>query len=56
MTKLELLLNKSNECKIKAIECLNKGEKSLSNFFNNASEGFIIKANKLTVKQAREEV
>lgn len=56
MTKLELLLNKSNECKIKAIECLNKGEKSMSDFFNNASEGFIIKANKLTVKQAREGV
>lgn len=56
MTKLELLLSKSNECKVKAIECFNKGEKSLSNFFNNASKGFIIKANKLTVKQAREEV
>ena len=52
MTKYEYLINRSEECfeKSKKIEDIN-----VKKFFLNASKGFKIKANKLTLEKASEE-
>lgn len=53
MTKHEKLINKANECTKKAA---GTNDLNLKLFYRNASEGFKIKAEKLTVEEAEEVV
>ena len=50
MTKYEKLMNKSNDCCIKAIEFCKKGENKLAKFYKNASVGYRQKALKLSIE------
>ena len=54
MTRYERLMNKSDECCIKAIEFCKKGDCAMATFFKNASIGFKEKALKLTIEQGSE--
>lgn len=53
MTKYEYLMNKANECYCKARET---NDLDLKLFYNSAFIGFSIKAAKLTVEEAGEQV
>ena len=49
MTKYEELMNKSDECCLKAIDYAKKGDWNMATFYKNASIGFKEKALKLNV-------
>lgn len=56
MTKFESLMKKSDDCCLKAISFMEKGDVAMGTFFNNASKGYKIKADKLKISEAKEEV
>lgn len=51
MTKYEHLMNKSDECCLKAIDYAKKGDWNMATFYKNASVGFKKKALNLTPEQ-----
>lgn len=53
MTKYEQLMNKSDECCLKAIEFAKKGDNAMATFFKNASTGFKEKARNLPMSIAK---
>lgn len=54
MTKYEELMNKSNECCLRAIKFAKKNDWDMATFYKNASVGFKKKALNLTLEQAEE--
>lgn len=52
MTKYEELMNKSDDACLKAIEYANNGDKNMSTFWKNASEGYKAKARGLKIEKA----
>lgn len=54
MTKYEELMNKSDECCLKAIKFAKKNDWNMATFYKNASVGFKEKALNLTLEQAGE--
>ena len=56
MTKYEELMNKSDECCLKAIKFAKKNDWDMATFYKNASIGFKEKASNLTLEQAIEVV
>lgn len=56
MTKYEKLMNKSDDCCIKAIEFYKKGENELAIFYKNASFGYRQMALKLSIEEGYEKV
>ena len=54
MTKYEELMNKSDECCLKAIDFAKKNDWNMAMFYKNASIGFKKKALNLTLEQADE--
>ena len=54
MTNYEKLMNKSDECCLKAIDFAKKNDWSMAKFYKNASIGFKEKALNLTLEQAGE--
>lgn len=52
MTKYEELMNKSDECCLKAIEFAKKKDCYMARFWKNASVGFKKKALNLTLEQS----
>lgn len=56
MTKYEKLMNKSDECCLRAIKFAKKNDWSMATFYKNASVGFKEKALNLTLEQANEVV
>ena len=54
MTNYEKLMNKSDECCLKAIDFAKKNDWSMAKFYKNASIGFKEKALNLTLEQADE--
>lgn len=56
MTKYEKLMNKSDECCLKAIKFAKKNDWDMATFYKNASVGFKEKALDLTLEQANEVV
>jgi len=52
MTKYEELMNKSDECCLKAIDFAKKNDWNTATFYKNASIGFKEKALNLTFEQA----
>ena len=56
MTKYEKLMNKSDECCLRAIKFAKKNDWNMATFYKNASVGFKEKALNLTLKQANEVV
>ena len=54
MTKYEELMNKSDECCLKAIDFAKKNDWDMATFYKNASIGFKEKALNLTFEQAGE--
>ena len=54
MTKYEELMNKSDECCLKAIKFAKKNDWDMAIFYKNASIGFREKASNLTLEQAIE--
>lgn len=51
MNKYEELMNKSDKCCLKAIKLSKAGNYLLARFYKNASEGFKIKARKLSLEK-----
>lgn len=51
MTNYEELMNKSDECCLKAIDFAKKNDWGMANFYKNASIGFKEKALNLTFEQ-----
>ena len=56
MTNYEKLMNKSDECCLKAIDFAKKNDWNMATFYKNASIGFKEKALNLTLEQANEVV
>ena len=56
MTKYEKLMNKSDECCLRAIKLAKKNDWNMATFYKNASIGFKEKALNLTLEQANEAV
>ena len=56
MTKYGELMNKSDECCLKAIKFAKKNDWDMATFYKNASVGFRKKALNLTLEQAMEVV
>ena len=56
MTKYEKLMNKSDECCLRAIKFAKKNDWNMAKFYKNASVGFKEKALNLTLEQANEVV
>ena len=56
MTKYEELMNKSDECCLRAIKFAKKNDWDMAIFYKNASIGFKEKASNLTLEQASEVV
>lgn len=56
MTEYEKLMNKSNECCLRAIKFAKKNDWNMATFYKNASIGFKEKALDLTLEQANEVV
>lgn len=56
MTKYEKLMNKSDECCLRAIKFAKKNDWNMATFYKNASVGFKEKALDLTLEQANEVV
>ena len=56
MTKYEKLMNKSDECCLRAIKFAKKNDWNMATFYKNASVGFKEKALNLTLQQANEVV
>lgn len=56
MIKYEELMNKSNECCLRAIKFAKKNDWNMATFYKNASIGFKEKALNLTLEQANEVV
>ena len=56
MTKYEELMNKSDECCLRAIKFAKKNDWDMAIFYKNASIGFREKASNLTLEQASEVV
>ena len=56
MTKYEELMNKSDECCLRAIKFAKKNDWDMAIFYKNASIGFKEKALNLTLEQASEVV
>lgn len=54
MTKYEELMNKSDECCLRAIKFAKKNDWDMATFYKNASIGFREKASNLTLEQASE--
>lgn len=54
MTKYEELMNKSDECCLRAIKFAKKNDWDMATFYKNASIGFKKKASNLTLEQAIE--
>ena len=54
MTKYEKLMNKSDECCLRAIKFAKKNDWDMATFYKNASIGFRKKALNLTLEQANE--
>lgn len=54
MTKYEELMNKSDECCLRAIKFAKKNDWDMATFYKNASVGFKRKALNLTLEQAEE--
>ena len=54
MTKYEELMNKSDECCLKAIDFAKKNDWNMAKFYKNASIRFKKKALNLTLEQADE--
>lgn len=54
MTKYEKLMNKSDECCLKAIKFAKKNDWDMATFYKNASIGFKEKALDLTLEQGSE--
>ena len=54
MTRYEELMNKSDECCLKAIKFAKKNDWSKATFWKNASIGFKEKALSLTIEQGSE--
>ena len=52
MTNYEKLMNKSDECCLKAIDFAKKNDWNMAKFYKNASIGFKKKALNLTFEQA----
>ena len=53
MTRYEELMNKSDECCLKAIKFAKKNDWDMATFYKNASIGFKEKALNLTLEQAK---
>ena len=56
MTKYEKLMNKSDECCLRAIKFAKKNDWNMATVYKNASVGFKEKALNLTLEQANEVV
>lgn len=56
MTRYEKLMNKSNECCLRAIKSAKKNDWNMATFYKSASVGFKEKALNLTLEQANEVV
>ena len=56
MTKYEELMNKSDECCLRAIKFAKRNDWNMATFYKNASIGFKEKALNLTLEQANEVV
>ena len=56
MTEYEKLMNKSDECCLRAIKLAKKNDWNMATFYKNASIGFKEKALNLTLEQANEAV
>ena len=56
MTKYEELMNKSDECCLRAIKFAKNKDWDMATFYKNASIGFREKASNLTLEQAIEVV
>ena len=56
MTEYEKLMNKSDECCLRAIKFAKKNDWNMATFYKNASIGFKEKALNLTLEQANEVV
>ena len=56
MTKYEELMNKSDECCLRAIKSAKKNDWNMATFYKSASVGFKEKALNLTLEQANEVV
>lgn len=56
MTKYEELMNKSDECCLRAIKFAKKNDWNMATFYKNASVGFKEKALNLIPEQANEVV
>ena len=56
MTKYEELMNKSDECCLRAIKFAKKNDWNMATFYKSASVGFKEKALSLTLEQANEVV
>lgn len=54
MTEYEKLMNKSNECCLRAIKFAKKNDWDMATFYKNASVGFKKKALNLTLEQVEE--
>ena len=54
MTRYEELMNKSDECCLKAIDFAKKNDWDMATFYKNASVGFKEKALNLTLEQVDE--
>ena len=54
MTKYEELMNKSDECCLRAIKFAKKNDWDMATFYKNASIGFKEKALDLTLEQGSE--
>ena len=54
MTKYEELMNKSDECCLRAIKFAKKNDWNMATFYKNASVGLKEKALDLTLEQANE--
>ena len=51
MNNYEKLMDKSDKCCLKAIKLAKAGDVLLAKFYKNASEGFKLKARKLSAKE-----
>lgn len=55
MKRYDDLINKACECIIKATDARIKGDVDMQKFWNNAYEGFVIKASKMMSEEGTDE-
>lgn len=53
MEKSDYLINKACECIIKATDARIRGDVDMQKFWNNAYEGFVIKASKMMTEEGQ---